>query len=263
MAGFLYFIPNRPAVSDADMQRLGLSSVLGDGTPPCVGGKGPEGMTGVFCVLSSVPESREDGSKYMRHDKAAQTWRKCEKGAYWLGYWNDDKPGPQDLMREEAVGGHTVRLEDGSVWTIPLAMVMGGGTAFATKLTLNDNGEWINGSVEDRFASICERAEDVFEFWMYDAKAAAGGEDEAEDGESAERPVLVIADLYDLAADALAVNYHVGKHEVDALNIFTDHNAVFYMTADNILGALIDFPTIVDTLKKNAASERIDGGEED
>lgn len=243
MPGLIYFIPNCPSVSEADLKRLDLQDILGPASPPHQGGQGPEGVAGRFTwVRGSLAEGEE--VEYAVHDAAKQTWFKCRGGEYWIGFWNDRKPGPEQLARPAGYGGYDVLLGDGNKWRIPVARLISGGTTFASKMTLDDAGKWIVGGVENRFADLCARAGVLLETL-----------DEKEDGQE-----VSDAEAMQLAIDALAANYYIGKWEAAALELLTDFNAEA-MTADSILGALIDLPTIMSLVKKNSEFASTDGGD--
>jgi hypothetical protein len=247
MSGLIYFIPNRPAVSEQDVKNLGLQNIFGDSSPPYHAGTGPEGVSGAFTwVRGSIPEGEE--SAYAHHDEAKQTWLKCAGGKFWIGYWNDRKPGPEQLSRPFRYGGYNVTLGDGNRWCIPVAHLLSGSTTFAVKRTLDENGNWVDGGVEDKFADLCARAARLIQPSEKDDDKL---EDEFED-----------QFIDQLACDAIAANHYVGKWEAALLELMTNLN-VDNIMADSILGALVDMPSRLDALKKNAELGNTDGGEED
>jgi len=54
-------------------------------------------------------------------DLEQQKWTKHPNEPYWVGFNEDDPPGPDDLERQETVGRYSAPLGDGNKWMIPTA----------------------------------------------------------------------------------------------------------------------------------------------
>ncbi len=238
MAGFLYWWPGRETgVSRAHAGEAGLAYAFDAELACSLGFGGPDGGKGAVFAQGSTPP---------KIDLPHQTWRKIPKSPIdaWVGYDNDAKPGPDDLLRAQALPGHDVELLDGRKWHVPVARAVSdaGGQityrcALPQTLDCNDDGELVVGSVVDRHAPLWTLALTWFDVWS----AAIGGAPDVP-GEDAkieyDRTVgEVIAD----AEVALAANYRVSRAECMALGIF-DVEAV---TARAVLDALIDMPAMV------------------
>lgn len=110
-AVFLYFIPDRavfdasklPEVSDhLDGLKCVVAQIQGAG--------GPNGKHGV--IIAPYAEKKPDTR--VGYYPKEQTWRNA--GPYWLGWFNDAKPGPADLMRGAGFGANGLELADGNRW---------------------------------------------------------------------------------------------------------------------------------------------------
>jgi len=154
-----------------------------------------------------------------------QTWREID--GVWVGL-SKDKLNPKTLLRHEVVDGHPVTLENGQEWLIPVARSFPVGTQLPETLFLGADGTLVQ-EIIPRFAAFAQRAENVFEFFF-------------------ENKTLLKVDAWNIAIEALAINYYIGAREVSALRLLTTANI------KEILGAIVDMPAI-----KKKAAER-DGG---
>jgi hypothetical protein len=116
MNAFLYYVPGhvQQTITPADVNKAGLSYAFPNSTPAfcnAMPGSGPDGSAGAIWT---------DSERY-QYDKARQTWEKHGTAGYWVGVWNDAKPGPGDLEKPDALPGYSVNLGDGNEWTAPLA----------------------------------------------------------------------------------------------------------------------------------------------
>ena len=168
-------------------------------------------------------------------------------GGVWVGYWNDDKPTPGDLARTQQIDGHYVPTDAGE-WLVPLARqfqpVDGGGHTYATKLTetvrRGPDGGWISGGVVPSHDHLWKMAGALWD--AHTSEPSSGGGFEVDFGPDGPETI------YDAAGEILAANYLVRSDELAALGALTT------TTASAICLALIDWPTVVDYLKKNATT---------
>jgi hypothetical protein len=197
--GFLYFLPGKSAGDKLDLDALGLSHARAPGEPtkaPVT--KGPDDGPGLLLVFA--------GDHAPRYVAAEQTWRKAPGGGHWVGVFNAHKPGPEDLAREQVIGGEAIRMLDGADWVIPICQSpVRGRPTVPRQLDLDDQGQWVR-RVLPKYARVCEDAERVFhhwlgENWVADVPPVSLSEDEG----------------WRIAADALAVNYRVSPLEIAML----------------------------------------------
>lgn len=120
MSGFLYFVSDddRPPTPDK-LRRWGLGYAFPAGCEHRpINNNSPNGRPGGVIVDPK------------RHDRAAgyhkdqQTWRKMPtvegRPELWVGYWNEAKPGAEDLVRPNMLPGEVaMTLGDGNRWVIP------------------------------------------------------------------------------------------------------------------------------------------------
>lgn len=197
MSGFLYFLPTeKRAVTADDFKAAGLGHALRDnaGISAVHTLAGPGNAAGVVCCV--------DGDGTPKYDPVTQTWRKGPNGAYHVGFANDARPAPEDLVRERVYDGAAVRLLDGNQWIIPrcFAVLDDRPPTLPRVLDFDEDGETLLSRVHPRYADLCERA---FELWME---------------WSAQRPLKSTNQWrVRLAADALGVNYRLGPIEAVAL----------------------------------------------
>jgi len=242
MAGFLYYIPGQTrAITVDEVRRLGLGYAFPAAMTPCqIHGGGPDGGVG---VVVADPAKVEKIGCYLDE----QTWRRDPatdvSGAnVWVGIYNDARPGPADLERNESLGGHWVTLCDGAKWHVPVARGIceeDGELAYYHAVprvsTRDDDGKWVPGDVAVRYRGLWDLA-----CRWYDVRTgaveAAGEDDEAVEFE--------FDDLHDSAITALAENYVLGPTEADLLGLLSQRQAI------KVLDALVDMPTKMMLIKK-------------
>lgn len=214
----LYFIPNikgvgGPAGREALLRQLGLSDVLrGASMPYCEQSNGPGGLSGIV-----VDTGKTERAFYEREK---QTWCECDDGAFWCGYWNEHRPGPETLARESYVEGYDVALSDGNKWIVPLVRVINGTTRLPQIIGFAKDGKTIL-NVHSRYKEFYEMGLRVWENYINEARYAETRE--------ALLPVVIAA---------LGVNYRVGKWECGVLGLLDTVNI------RAIAHAMIDGPTI-------------------
>lgn len=225
MAQFLYFFDNAVGLLPTDIVKAGLGHVL----PRCrktAVSCGPGGVAGVVAVHSGAE---------IGYYADKQTWRKRGPGV-WVGVWNElAKPEPEELAIDDQQPGHLVKLRDEREWLAPLAREWDGEqqsfrAAVPAGLDLDDEGRWITGAVEARYARLWEIAGKRWAMVSDDKSSATVG------------------DLCDWAVECLQVNYRIDRAEAAMLGLF-DSQA---RAAIAVLDAAIDWPTIREWQKKTA-----------
>jgi hypothetical protein len=151
-----------------------------------------------------------------------------------VGWFKDGQPGaprPAHLLRPEPIDGHQVKLADGNPWLIPIARSIVQGATLPERLVLGPNGKVVREPLE-RFAELSAAAERIWHRIVYDNAEQAERENMEDPG------ALSTEELFDIACQALAVNYRIGRWEISALKLLTSQ------TAMNVVKALVDLPTI-------------------
>ena len=240
MSGFLYFIEGAKAATAEIIAAAGLGHALAAGKVTTrETTRGPESKAGI--IAAPTTESLAAASVAYRPD--AQTWTPIESAgeapAAWLGHYNDDPPGPMDLLRPDAVLDGYIRVLDSiagpGTWIIPRARIyaedVSGATATAAESDLPRALKLIAGRLEKtplpKYRQACLGAERI---WAAVLTANA----EAPDGETA--TVLEPVEEFEIAARILGINYRLAVPEINALEILTTANM------SEILKAFVDFP---------------------
>ena len=234
MAGFIYAIEKARTVSKQVLDDAGLAPVLGDietAQRHTIAGPG-----GAECVLL-MGAGADTKLLYYRPDQ--QTWYKSLNDKYWVGFYNDDPPGEAVLRRKKQLAGHKVKLIDGVEWLVPVARILSGGSALPRALILGANGE----VVTEVLAQYCEFSSRVEKLW----------EDfQCEQGWQQGRPSMDLKQRWHLAAEALSWNYYVNAAEISLLKLINTS------TLADILGAVIDLPTLETVAKEITAHKKKD-----
>lgn len=219
MNHLMYFFPGKHGVTDALLRECGLTQIV-EGTESetreVIGG--PGGQAGVSVVFRRA----DSESVRVAYDGETQHWEECAGGAYWVGYWRDAVPGPQDLARKVQIDGHMVELLDGNQWRIPLVRQWDGRTGLPCRIKLDPSGQEIQ--------SVNPKHEPLYARVMSELERLTSGENYT----------LSNTDMMDIAAQSLCANYHMGKWEASALGLFDTQNLRL------VFDALID----MDALRK-------------
>jgi len=235
MAGFVYFIPGAVAASRKTLEEAGLWPVLK--STEVVHRQvydGPDGANGI-CVMGAGGTA-----ELCTYEAVKQTWEKKIAGTgagterepepapapdIWIGYWNDKPPVENELRRKVQLAGHKVELRDGEKWLVPVARRFPNGTTLPQSLKLGANGEMVREPLP-QYAAFGGRVE---RFWDDIQRQNGWIEGEADFTE---------AQQWQLAAEAMGLNYHIGADEINALGLFNQQNLT------EILAAVIDWQTV-------------------
>lgn len=232
MAGFLYYVGTQSAAG-IDFVGLGIAPALaapGDrDNAACLAAvkiadtmRGPDGGRGqLFCL--SGPGMR------LGYRPSEQTWRKCAGGRFWLGWYENEVPGPKTLARRSMVPGIPVPLAGGTLWQVPIARGELGTAAIPAVLGMDDEGEPIR-VVLPGYRSLVAAAAEVAD--AFDTETGIFGLDEDR--------------LVAIAIEALSANYHVGEWELRALE------ALPLSSVPKVLFSLIEGHSLVAERKKKA-----------
>ena len=251
MAGLLYFLPGQGrGIGLEEIKTLGLGYAF-DRKPTTPGvQRGPDGKAGILLAdPRCVPEHR------IKFYPDQQTWRRIPSIDAWVGLYTDDRPKPNDLIRQKTLPGHWVELGDGEEWLIPIArglLEQEDGLVWYQALpeitTIDDEGDWIRAGVRPQYALLWQIALD---WWDQIAGLEESDEQEPEDKV---RLVFDFERVSDAALTALRTNYRVNRAEIALLAVFDD------ASKREILDALVDRPTMREFLRKKVAAAGSNSG---
>jgi len=247
MAGFLYYLPGtkRNEVNAELLRKLGLGHLLDDpaGTTFRLTmtevARGPgEGRAG---LVAGDPR-RVTGGRIGFYPQE-QAWRAVlgSAGRAWVGYYLEQQPRPEELARAGALDGHSLLLNDGQRWVIPVIRGVSeeedqlvGYCAAPRLVDWDEKGERVAGEVVPRYRKFWELAC----LWFDLARGRALGEMIPETLEA----------LDDLPVLALATNYAVSKTEIGMLGLLTTD------LERRVCQVVIDWPTWLEHLRKKAGA---------
>lgn len=242
---FLYFLPDCDTQTP-DLAAYGLTYAF-DGPPVLMEGQKHEGRPGMLAC------SQQDEQR-LRYDANRQTWVQAPGGRYYIGWWLEEGvPTPENLLRPNAMGGDLVELADGNLWLVPKLRVyetsIGFTCALPTKVALNDDGEWQQGSVLAPYKRLDSIADRLLEGMLAAEDSRLSDEERP--------PRLTRVESLDLACEILAVNYRVSRLELSeaCLGVLAlDHSL------RAILKAASDFAAMEKDAKKKLAASAASRG---
>ena len=209
MSRFVYFLPGLAEcrVDSALLERFGLRELFrGTAVRARQTAAGPDGAGLLVCDAAEP----EPAPAYT----GGQRWARRLDGLAWTGYAADSPPAPEELLREDQVGGHRVLLGDRRQWLVPVARMFPEGTLLPETLVMGPKG--LVRQVAPEYLGLWE---DACRLWD------SGGQ-------------LADEEVWQLGARALAVNYRLGADEVNALGLFTS------ATLGKVAAALVDAPVV-------------------
>ncbi|QDU61234.1 hypothetical protein Pan216_20880 [Planctomycetes bacterium Pan216] len=200
---------------------------------------GPDGGMGAVIVVE--PGGGKAAKCGIYPDK--QTWHPVRNGdqvTHYLGWESENPPGPSDLERPKQVEGHPVELGDGNKWVIPCVHVPSPANTMPMAYTIGDDGAFS--------LSLLPGYEKLMEMSVV-------WHDRANSSESFRFSHLEFAEY---AVALLAVNYHVGWHEVLRLALIHTSAAMF----NEIVLASLGGPDLVAYAKAQKKSGTPTSGSE-
>lgn len=174
-----------------------------------------------------------------------QTWRKLPtvegRAELWVGYWNEAKPGPEDLARDKFVRGINCDLADGRKWHIPVVRVYDG----AQERWISElPSAWIDDG-QGGLSRGTEPTAKHIHLWELTAPladamfvVAAGEQGEWPDDRAVGRAVVAL----------LQTNYVVGASELDFLELVGTEEAFAIVCTATRYDVLSDW---MDQKKRN------------
>jgi len=205
---------------------------------------GPSGGPGSTLVAWPFYMQAKD-LKPISYRPSEQTWLDCGEGI-WLGWQTEEPPRPDELQHEEMVMGHGVMMNDGNEWVVPCARKANGTTSLPQVMQLDDEGN-VEYKVKGQFNQLMKDAEEVWQGLIerWDDIVPKDGK------QSKVSFTLSDAMLFRVGLNALAVNYRVGRHEVNVLELFDTNRSLLDLAL-----ALIDWPTIVEWAEKEGQKKK-------
>jgi hypothetical protein len=230
MSGFLYFLKGVNIVNSSVIDKFGLSyaiSPLDEFTQRQAAGPDGDGM--LLCLGNNAERL------FFKPDE--QVWAKC--GNYYVGHYKNELPVESALRRKRQLAGHYVELADGERWLIPIARIISGGSALPQSLILGDNGEILTGEMP-QYAGFSAKAQKLWQDFRIENKWDEG------------TPQLTAKDRMELAIDALAWNYRIGRIEVNMLHLLTTQNLA------ELMAVIIDVPTLMEMAQRLESDKKKD-----
>ena len=250
MAGFLYFLPGAASANAEVLAKAGIAEVLAGGAPETRGvtGGGTGGGSGIIIAPKPshdrlAPGQRTGTAPRTGYFKDKQEWQEAPGGKYWLGRETAEPVLPADLARPEMLGGHLVNLAADNQWLIPVARAFPHGIVLPQTLRLGPAGELV-GETLPKYIAFSKRAERLWDVMNAESKAIAAGEDP--------KPDMEVQEQWDIAAEALAINYRIDAVGMSMLGLISIGTPVLWA----ILQAIIDVPTIMAEAAALAADEK-------
>lgn len=192
---------------------------------------GPLGSgSGMILAHPSTPAER------VRLEPAKQTWRRIPNSDLLCGIWNDTKPTPSTLQRDVLIDGHPIELEDGSRWQCAIARGFDADrvsyySPIPRSLELDESGRWL----PSRFAPQYRR------FMQLATEYAEANDAAVDSGDT----TFSFGGIDELAIMGLTCNYRLSAIELALMP-----DAYSIRVRNQLLNAILDFPTIEAWTKK-------------
>ena len=160
MPGFLYFLEGQPIPIDEAIERNGLGYALDHEHTMLVEceSASPSGATGYILGDNQVNSDTDIGYR-----RDVQEWRQFRN--VWVGYYRESPPRPGLLARQETVRGYQITLADGNQWVVPLIRQQDGKSQLPHLMDVDEDGNWVRGSVVEKYRKLTEIASSFFEVW--------------------------------------------------------------------------------------------------
>jgi len=243
MPGFLYFIPT-PA------KMLGPRAIADAGLGYAIDRKaiqpvvtGPTGDPGILVSDESAMDRAA-----LKYRPTEQTWRMFTRDSgqvIGVGWYTDEPPTPQDLIRRQPLPGSPVTLPDGHGYQIPVARRFAefegrllSCCGLPQSLARDGSGVWVPSAPIARYARLWD---------MLQGYLAA--REEAMSQQTTDDVIyFTFPPINELAIGILGINYRIGADELEALGLWTQE------ARSQILRVALDEQTREDWIKKKAAA---------
>lgn len=252
MAGFLYFSPDVVSANPGEYPHPDLDSILGGSSVSVreILTEGPGDNKGCLFTMTKAmgkkaePDSDKKGSRLkLRHQPGSQTWVESLTGKYWVGIDHEHPPTARDLERPQVISGYFLETKHGN-FTVPTARILSEGCEIPHDRIFGVNGT-ISREVCQEYQSICAKADRVWDATKWQNKELFAKKDEPEPDE------VVLSDLEgtQIALEALALNYHLGKDECNLLHLLGDDSVA------RVMWFLVDLPRVITGLVPDTLDE--------
>lgn len=203
MAGFLYAVKSDAPLTRATLGELGFPFAADAIVPGREANIEGVGRCWVF-DLTKPSEPGGEPPQPLGYYPVQQTWKVAAQGKWRIGWYTDRPPTPCDLQRESVTPGYELKLRDGNLWTVPVVRQLEGSTGLPRVFCLTDDGE-MGGMVAPEYQRLYDLG---WEIWN-----TLGPDKEP----------LTYDRLFEAVGLAFSVNYRLGREELLALKLTTDH----------------------------------------
>lgn len=236
-----YFIPGQSKPSRKQLSELKLGYAFDDESFVSVAVKaksGPDGQDGFVVHPTDSPSYVPDKQSWFSH---------ATPGVHF-GWWNDLKPTPSSLIRNNKIDGNLVKLADGNEWEIPVARRWSIGTrdqegkilwdedSLTRRLEFKD-GDWVEGEVINEQVLFCQVGRAIFDHWVEHMQ---------------DSPFTLPNNETHLCSDVLAMNYRLSSFEIGALGLLTSSPELLW----SVLKQVIDVSGWGEMVKKKEAASQ-------
>lgn len=250
MSGFLYFVPGHRLTRREELADVGLDRVIDLPSFANISANGPGGSGGTLIV----DKSSGDAVPLVKLEH--QVWDKVvdrDSGdpRFWVGYFREERPTQDSLVRKFVLPGAPLKMLDGNEWTIPILREWNltddeteiiAGTPLPRMIGCDAAGRVCKGDVRPEYRGIWQRS------WEFHVSVFSQMTSEDIDVE------VPLVDMYELAVDILNLNYRVLGPELRALDVMSTEEAHqiirkaldwegYLHSAKNLLGRLDESDT--------------------
>lgn len=206
--------------------------------------KGPSGKPGTMVCAWPFYMKAID-VKPLTFNMQQQEWLDVGEGI-WLGWERSKMPTPSELQRKKTVPGHMVKMNDGQEWLVPCARTVQGTTNLPQVMKLDDEGN-VDYTVKKQYKQLFSDAQQIWDGMIEPWKELPT----VLDAEVSISVTLSDPVLYRIGLASLSVNYRVGLHEVNALELFDTEGSLL-----SLAKALVDWPTVVEWAAKELQKKK-------
>lgn len=209
MPPFIY-IPRVRAITPELLQQLGLAELGGGYARFDVLSSGPDGGAGqcIYWHVRGRPLPNLNTYPDWEWTPAVpDPDRDLAAGRYWMGRVAEQPIEPADLVRPRPFAGVPAALDDGQLWTVPVARQL------PHRLRLDPETGQHTRHVREEYRAYFDLA---MQFWR--ALVNIG---------SPIRKELHVSDAWSLACMGLALNYRLNRDLIDWLQLCTTDTALF------------------------------------
>lgn len=219
MAGLLYFLEGAQGpINEGLLSKHAVTHLVDDQAPthPSKGQvtTGPSGKPGLVLGFQDRMGDRSVG-----YYPKEQEWREIDRGEgkpkYWVGWYTDAPPTPDDLKRPHTLDSDPVRLHDNKQWLVPLLRRWSDehGCVLDNLPRVMEKGPngWRRGEVLPSYRALWEQHCRIFQH-VLDSSQQADGDSVAVEWD----------DYFDHASALLRINYRLSDLDISALGLLSE-----------------------------------------